>query len=148
MPRGPNAFGCPHKQRTFPKCTSPKFLLVLSDTLLSLVMALCSVGVSHSREVEWLSPIRMTDLDKFKVKSVAAGRDHTALLCIDAEDAPCVLTFGYNDFGELGHGNTIDLKIPKRVEALAGSRPVAVTATEQCTIVALATGEVLTTQRR
>jgi alpha-tubulin suppressor-like RCC1 family protein len=55
------------------------------------------------------------------VKQVAAGALHSMVLTRDGD----VFTWGWGRFGQLGHGNTDDQFVPKRVEGLTNVTDVA-----------------------
>jgi alpha-tubulin suppressor-like RCC1 family protein len=55
------------------------------------------------------------------VKHVAAGMHHSVVLTRDGD----VFTWGSGGFGRLGHGNTGDQRVPKRVEGLTNVTDIA-----------------------
>ena len=59
-----------------------------------------------------------------RVVAVSAGRDHSLALTADG----AVWSWGYGYQGRLGHGDTQSQLLPKKVEAFAGRRVVAVSA--------------------
>ena len=58
------------------------------------------------------------------VVAVSAGGDHSLALAADG----AVWSWGWGDFGNLGHGDEQDQLLPKKLEALASRRVVAVSA--------------------
>jgi hypothetical protein len=60
-------------------------------------------------------------LNHMVVKQVAAGADHSMVLTRDGD----VFTWGREYFGQLGHGNTDDQYVPKRVESLTNMTDIA-----------------------
>jgi hypothetical protein len=63
-----------------------------------------------------LKPRLLQDLSFKGIVSMSANFSHTACVTKAGE----VFTWGYGDFGLLGHGDETDQHIPKRVEALVG----------------------------
>ena len=81
-------------------------------------------------------PTRVAVLDDTPVRSAAAGMFHSAVLT----EAGAVLTFGYNEYGQLGHGDQVTRLVPTAVAALAGEPVVDVAAGGERTVVRLASG--------
>ena len=61
-----------------------------------------------------------------RVSIVGCSYYHSVVVCDNDE----VYTFGRNDFGQLGHGDTTDKKLPQRVDSILG-----------CTVCAVACGQ-------
>ncbi|EOD22027.1 E3 ubiquitin ligase [Emiliania huxleyi CCMP1516] len=82
--------------------------------------------LGHGEGVPRLNtPTRLpSTLDDVRAVSVAAGGDHS--LALTADSAVWSWGFGWN--GRLGHGDEQDHSQPKKIEALAGRRVVAVSA--------------------
>ena len=72
--------------------------------------------------------------------SVSAGRNHS--LALTAGGA--VWSWGDGDYGQLGHGDTQRQLLPKKIEAFAGQRVVAVSAGSSQSIAITADGAVFT----
>jgi alpha-tubulin suppressor-like RCC1 family protein len=91
-----------------------------------------------------LSPVRVEALAGRRVVRIAAGATHTAVLTQNG----VVLTFGYNDYRQLGRaaGYTLSSSLPGEVElaALAGERAVGLTASGRRTGVVTSNGRVVT----
>ncbi|XP_047338143.1 ultraviolet-B receptor UVR8-like [Impatiens glandulifera] len=66
-----------------------------------------------------LVPAQLGALDDHDIVSVICGADHTIAL---SESSKQVYSWGWGDFGRLGHGNSSDLFIPQPIKALQGLR--------------------------
>ncbi|KAI4385198.1 hypothetical protein MLD38_003251 [Melastoma candidum] len=66
-----------------------------------------------------LLPTHLSSLDGHGVVSVICGADHTIAL---SESRSEVYSWGWGDFGRLGHGNSSDVFTPQPVKALHGVR--------------------------
>ncbi|GBG28169.1 E3 ubiquitin-protein ligase HECTD3 [Hondaea fermentalgiana] len=74
-----------------------------------------------------------------RVRYVSCSYYHSVV----ATDSGEVFSFGRNDFGQLGHGDTLDRKEPARIDALStGEHVVSVACGQYHTIVALSSGSV------
>ena len=83
--------------------------------------------LGHGEGVARLNtPTRLpsTSLGSERAVSVSAASRHSLALTADGS----VWSWGYGDCGKLGHGDVQDQLLPKKVEALAGQRVVAVSA--------------------
>ena len=78
------------------------------------------------------------ELAEKKVAGVAAGRYHTVVFTEAGE----LYAFGGGGYGQLGHGGTDTVSVPRLVEGLAGQRVVSATAGDYFTAVATERGEV------
>ncbi|KAI4330103.1 hypothetical protein MLD38_028410 [Melastoma candidum] len=75
--------------------------------------------LGHGDAEDRLLPTQLSTLDGHEVVSVICGADHTiALSKLHAE----VYSWGWGDFGRLGHGNSSDFFTPQPVKALHGVR--------------------------
>ncbi|XP_076460072.1 putative E3 ubiquitin-protein ligase HERC4 [Babylonia areolata] len=63
------------------------------------------------------APTACRSLRSQKIKYVACGEDHTAVLTLDGR----MFTFGAGSYGQLGHGNSEDVIVPRQVMELSGS---------------------------
>ena len=70
----------------------------------------------------------------------AAGEQHSLVVV----QCGAVFSFGHGWCGQLGHGDEEDLSVPKRIEALAEQRALAVSAGGGHSIVVAASGHVYT----
>ncbi|KAK9292355.1 hypothetical protein L1049_020321 [Liquidambar formosana] len=64
-----------------------------------------------------LSPTQLSALDGHEILSVTCGADHTTAY---SESRMQVYSWGWGDFGRLGHGNSSDLFTPQPIKALHG----------------------------
>ena len=80
--------------------------------------------LGHGAHQNQLLPKKVEAFADQSVVAVSAGGEHS--LAITADGA--VWSWGWGDSGRLGHGNRQDQLLPKKVEALAGQRVVAVSA--------------------
>ncbi|OWM76355.1 ultraviolet-B receptor UVR8 isoform X2 [Punica granatum] len=87
--------------------------------------AICSWGrgedgqLGHGDAEDRLFPTQLNALDGHEVVSVICGADHTIAY---SESRLEVYSWGWGDFGRLGHGNSSDLFTPQPVKALHGLR--------------------------
>lgn len=65
------------------------------------------------------SPTQVSALDGQEIVSVTCGADHTTAY---SEGFKQVYSWGWGDFGRLGHGNSSDLFTPQPIKALQGIR--------------------------
>ncbi|XP_075493965.1 ultraviolet-B receptor UVR8-like [Primulina tabacum] len=85
--------------------------------------AVCSWGrgedgqLGHGDADDRFSPTHLTGLDGKEIVSVSCGADHTTAY---SESQKQVYSWGWGDFGRLGHGNSSDLFSPQPVKALQG----------------------------
>ena len=70
-------------------------------------------GHDDDQDYYVLTPRVLEDLSSKGVLSVSANAYHTAFVTKTGE----VFTWGYGDYGKLGHGDGNDQETPKRVEA-------------------------------
>ena len=75
-----------------------------------------------------------------RVVAISTGRNHS--LAITADGA--IWSWGYGRFGKLGHGDEQSQLLPKKVEAFAGQRVVAVSAGGPHSLATTADGAVFT----
>ena len=71
---------------------------------------------------------------------MSAGEHHSLALTADG----AVWSWGWGAFGRLGHGHTQSQLLPKKVEAFAGQRVVAVSAAQYHSLAVTADGAVFT----
>jgi len=88
-----------------------------------------SNGLGHELDAETvcqLTPKRVAALSQERVVGVALGYGFT----LAVTDAGAVFSFGYGEQGELGHGSSTSVELPRRIKILAqmGQRFVAVAA--------------------
>ncbi|RVW55258.1 Ultraviolet-B receptor UVR8 [Vitis vinifera] len=75
--------------------------------------------LGHGDAEDRLSPTYLSALDGHEVVSVTCGADHTTAY---SESFTQVYSWGWGDFGRLGHGNSSDLFTPQPIKALHGLR--------------------------
>lgn len=75
--------------------------------------------LGHGDAEDRLSPTQLSALDGHEIVSVTCGADHTTAY---SEARTEVYSWGWGDFGRLGHGNSSDLFTPKPIKALHGLR--------------------------
>ncbi|RWR92760.1 Regulator of chromosome condensation [Cinnamomum micranthum f. kanehirae] len=71
--------------------------------------------LGHGNAEDQLLPKIMTALDGHEIVSITCGADHTI-----AYSKTQVYSWGWGDFGRLGHGNSSDLFTPQPIKALLG----------------------------
>ncbi|CAF1921741.1 BnaC02g42750D [Brassica napus] len=100
------------------------------ETILSLSLCLpgdvvCSWGrgedgqLGHGDAEDRSSPTQLSALDEHQIVSVTCGADHTVTY---SQSRLEVYSWGWGDFGRLGHGNSSDLFTPLPIKALHGVR--------------------------
>ncbi|XP_043720605.1 ultraviolet-B receptor UVR8-like isoform X4 [Telopea speciosissima] len=75
--------------------------------------------LGHGDAEDRLSPTQMSALDGHEIVSVTCGADHTIAY---SEALMQAYSWGWGDFGRLGHGNSSDLFTPQPIKALHGLR--------------------------
>jgi alpha-tubulin suppressor-like RCC1 family protein len=80
-----------------------------------------SVSWGTGGEGDEAVPRLIEALNHVVVKHVAAGGYHSMVLTRDGD----VFTWGWGSHGQLGHGNTGDQLVPKRVEGLTNVTDIA-----------------------
>ncbi|XP_031387743.1 ultraviolet-B receptor UVR8-like isoform X2 [Punica granatum] len=65
------------------------------------------------------TPTRLSALDDLGIVSIICGADHTAAY---SESRAELYSWGWGDFGRLGHGNSSDVFTPQPIKALQGLR--------------------------
>jgi alpha-tubulin suppressor-like RCC1 family protein len=86
------------------------------DTSTELKQPLLGLGLESTTTAGFWPPQRVTALIGERVFSVAIGYDFTLV----TTEAGAVFSFGDNTRGSLGHGDTVNRILPKRIEALDG----------------------------
>ncbi|KAL1814080.1 hypothetical protein ACET3Z_024145 [Daucus carota] len=75
--------------------------------------------LGHGDAEDRISPTQVTALDGQDIVSVSCGADHSTAY---SESSKQVYSWGWGDFGRLGHGNSSDVFIPQPIKALHGMR--------------------------
>ncbi|XP_028771495.1 ultraviolet-B receptor UVR8-like [Neltuma alba] len=75
--------------------------------------------LGHGDAEDRLFPTQLSSLDGQEIVSVTCGADHTIAY---SESRTEVFSWGWGDFGRLGHGNSSDLFTPLPIKALQGLR--------------------------
>ncbi|XP_034212328.1 ultraviolet-B receptor UVR8 isoform X5 [Prunus dulcis] len=75
--------------------------------------------LGHGDAEDRLSPTHLSALDGHEIVSVTCGADHTIAYSDSRTQA---YSWGWGDFGRLGHGNSSDLFTPQPIKALYGLR--------------------------
>ncbi|KAK9735538.1 hypothetical protein RND81_04G211300 [Saponaria officinalis] len=84
---------------------------------------ICSWGrgedgqLGHGDAEDRFSPVQLSALDGHEVNSITCGADHTLAY---SEPRLQVYSWGWGDFGRLGHGNSSDVFIPQSIKTLDG----------------------------
>ncbi|KAD6795539.1 hypothetical protein E3N88_06435 [Mikania micrantha] len=73
--------------------------------------------LGHGDAEDRLSPTQLSALDGEEIGSLICGADHTIA---SSESQLKVFSWGWGDFGRLGHGNSTDFFIPQPIKALQG----------------------------
>ena len=96
--------------------------------------------LGHGDEQNQLLPKKIAALAGQRVVAVSAGYAHSLALTADGS----VCSWGYCLYGQLGHGDEQSQLLPKKVEAFAGQRVVAVSAGSFHSLATTADGAVFT----
>ncbi|KAM7529890.1 hypothetical protein LguiB_033300 [Lonicera macranthoides] len=75
--------------------------------------------LGHGDAEDRLSPTHVSALDGHDIVSITCGADHTAAY---SQSHMQVYSWGWGDFGRLGHGNSSDLFTPQPIKSLHGLR--------------------------
>ncbi|XP_059624482.1 ultraviolet-B receptor UVR8 isoform X2 [Cornus florida] len=75
--------------------------------------------LGHGDAEDRFSPTHLSALDGHEIVSVTCGADHTTAY---SESHMQAYSWGWGDFGRLGHGNSSDLFTPQPIKALQGLR--------------------------
>lgn len=75
--------------------------------------------LGHGDAEDRSSPTQLSALDGQEIVSLTCGADHTIAF---SESQLQVYSWGWGDFGRLGHGNSTDCFIPHPIKALQGLR--------------------------
>ena len=100
----------------------------------------CFGSLGHNDHLNHLLPKKIDALAGHRVVAVSAGLHHNLALTADGTVWSC----GGGYFGQLGHGDGQCHPQPKKVEALAGQRVVAVSAGSEHSLTVTANGAVFT----
>lgn len=73
--------------------------------------------LGHGDAQDRLLPTQLSSLDEHEIVSVTCGADHTTAYSLSRVE---VYSWGWGDFGRLGHGNSSDLFTPQPIKALHG----------------------------
>ncbi|KAK7840960.1 ultraviolet-b receptor uvr8 [Quercus suber] len=73
--------------------------------------------LGHGDAQDRLLPTQLSSLDDHEIVSVTCGADHTTAYSLSRVE---VYSWGWGDFGRLGHGNSSDLFTPQPIKALHG----------------------------
>ena len=96
----------------------------LATTADGAVWSWGSGRLGHGADQHRLLPKKIEALAGQRVVAVAAGHAHSLALTADG----AVWSWGWGYYGQLGHGDLQNQLLPKKVEAFAGQRVVAVSA--------------------
>ncbi|KAM5577870.1 hypothetical protein ABKV19_008281 [Rosa sericea] len=73
--------------------------------------------LGHADAEDRISPTQLSALDGHQIVSLTCGADHTTAY---SDSRLEVYSWGWGDFGRLGHGNSSDLFTPQPIKALHG----------------------------
>ena len=96
--------------------------------------------LGHGDQQNQLLPKKIEAFAGLRVVAVSVGHDHSLALTADG----AVWSWGDGDYGQLGHGDEEDQWQPKKVEAFAGQRVVALSDGESHSLALTADSAVLT----
>ena len=96
--------------------------------------------LGHGDQELQLLPKKIEALADQRIVAVSAGAYHSIALAADG----AVWSWGYGTFGQLGHGDEQSQLLPKKVEAVADQRVVAVSAGGHHNLARTADGAVFT----
>ncbi|RLN82186.1 hypothetical protein BBJ28_00012215 [Nothophytophthora sp. Chile5] len=98
--------------------------------------------LGHGNTASESVPKIMRSLEGKVVRLVSCSYYHTVMACEgDGCGRQYVYTFGRNDYGQLGHNDLIDRKVPQHVEALSDQHVVSVACGQYHTMVVTASGK-------
>ncbi|KAG7384717.1 putative ATP-dependent RNA helicase ddx49 [Phytophthora pseudosyringae] len=98
--------------------------------------------LGHGNTASESVPKLVRSLENKVVRLVSCSYYHTVLACEeDGSGQHYLYTFGRNDYGQLGHNDSIDRKVPQHVEALSDQHVVSVACGQYHTMVVTATGK-------
>ncbi|KAF1786913.1 Ubiquitin-associated domain [Phytophthora cactorum] len=96
--------------------------------------------LGHGNTTSESVPKIIRSLEAKIVRLVSCSYYHTVMACEDGSQQN-LYTFGRNDYGQLGHNDSIDRKIPQLVDALSDQQIVSVACGQYHTMVVSATGK-------
>ncbi|ETM39823.1 hypothetical protein L914_14071 [Phytophthora nicotianae] len=96
--------------------------------------------LGHGNTTSESVPKIIRSLESKIVRLVSCSYYHTVMACEDGNQQH-LYTFGRNDYGQLGHNDSIDRKTPQQVEALSDQQIVSVACGQYHTMVVSATGK-------
>ncbi|EEY57540.1 uncharacterized protein PITG_00097 [Phytophthora infestans T30-4] len=96
--------------------------------------------LGHGNTTSESVPKIIRSLENKIVRLVSCSYYHTVLACEDG-NLQNLYTFGRNDYGQLGHNDSIDRKIPQFVEALSDQQIVSVACGQYHTMVVTVSGK-------
>ncbi|KAL3661370.1 hypothetical protein V7S43_013573 [Phytophthora oleae] len=98
--------------------------------------------LGHGTTASESVPKLVRSLENKVVRLVSCSYYHTVMACEeDGSGKPFLYTFGRNDYGQLGHNDSIDRKVPQHVEALSDQQVISVACGQYHTTVVTATGK-------
>ncbi|OWZ24114.1 HECT E3 ubiquitin ligase [Phytophthora megakarya] len=98
--------------------------------------------LGHGNTASESVPKIIRSLENKIVRLISCSYYHTVMACEeDGSGQQYVYTFGRNDYGQLGHNDSIDRKVPQHVEALNDQQIVSVACGQYHTMVVTATGK-------
>lgn len=99
--------------------------------------------LGHGNTTSESVPKLIRSLEGRIVRLVSCSYYHTVMTCEDVGgSAEYVMTFGRNDYGQLGHNDSIDRKVPQHVGALSDHHIVSVACGQYHTMVVTSNGKV------
>ncbi|KAH7671086.1 Regulator of chromosome condensation 1/beta-lactamase-inhibitor protein II [Dioscorea alata] len=109
------------------EASSPHVVLISAGASHSVALLsghiVCSWGrgedgqLGHGNAEDRLIPTLLSALDNARIVSIVCGADHTTAY---SESELQVYSWGWGDFGRLGHGNSSDVFTPQPIKALQG----------------------------